>query len=272
MPINIGNTLVESLAIGDKAIEMIAQGGDVIHTSDSNMLPMPMIDVTETVYITESDITLTCNANDPDHTTGFTYTWSENADFSSPFATVTGAGTTNVQTVTGPNAAGDVTYYCQVTDDAGGVGSSQITITWALGAIHTLTSSLAASFNYAGSGSTITFTSNFITSANLPTTNTNWGTFTIRDGGTNFADETRIVAGQGFTGTSFRKNNATSDTITITCANELTAQNMMAIIEGETGWDNTTVGYSYPGIFGTTYNDNHNNAPNTSDNNITILV
>ena len=240
MPIRIGSTLVESLAIGDKAIEMIAQGGDVIHTATSNMLPMPMIDVTETVFLTGSDITLTCNANDPDHATGFTYTWSENADFSSPFATVTGAGTTNVQTVTGPNAAGAVIYYCQVEDDAGGIGSAQISITWALGLSQGAGALQNANFDYPSVTTEVTFSIGGVnfTNAGFPTTNTAVTSFQVRDGAnpTDFATSTSLASFGGLNISSVRASGAN---LILVFDTTIRARNFMAVVDGEAGWNGT---------------------------------
>ena len=129
MPINIGGTNMDNPQIGGDLISKVYVGSGIVFCRDVNQMPIPQISTNLNNQLINTNVTLTCNANDPDHTTGFTYIWSRNSDFSSPIETETNAGTSDTLVVT-ETSAGDTVYYCQVTDEAGASGSAMITLTW----------------------------------------------------------------------------------------------------------------------------------------------
>ena len=144
MPINIGGTNMDNPQIGGNLIAKIYVGAGIVYCRNMNDLPLPAISQetghdANMVFVSGTEVTLMCNANDNNHTL-HTFEWSLVSDFStieetdgtvSPFTGVSSPQSFNITRTATAGSITSVTVYCRVTDEDGGVGTAQTTVSWA---------------------------------------------------------------------------------------------------------------------------------------------
>ena len=168
MPIRIGNDLIDNPQIGGNNIDKVYVGSGIVYCRNVNQMPAPAISSTGNNVLSNTTVQLTCNANDPDHTSGFTFIWYTDPN-DIPGTTVrtgTPSGALdqlNVSVATSTRNGVTNTYYCLVRDADGAEGTASIDITWLPAYSATLTynggtisgstsSTPASSFTITGTG------------------------------------------------------------------------------------------------------------------------